>query len=716
MNAFPYDLAESREKLLERRAAWAGALENENTDHTGRRPLDGLPRPRIEDGLDSGRRCPIHLARQYAAVLEATPPFVEAYDPLPGAFGYVLWDLLEQATFDDERIGIDRDALWGARGCHVNIGMPGHWAPDLEIGLAQGWGGIRRRIHQAQASRAGDDLRYLQALDTIIEAAQAFIRKHAVHARELAESAMGREARALLQLANDIDAVVEAPPQTFGQAMIWLSLFMTLNRAYNRSNVIGRIDLLLHPFYEADAAAGRLDDRQARFLLKALLVHDTHFMCIGGTDAEGNDASNRVSYLVLEAWREIRGPANIGLRVHAGTPPDLLQLAARCLLETGEGTPTLVNDAAIAPGLVANGMAESVARTYAYGGCHWWTVPGRHYGLADGTKLNLAAALSAAWDRMMQGGQPSLERLWEFFEETVGHTFEYAGACYNAHLDEAGRAFPELVGSLFGHGPIEKARDVFDGALEYNYFVADLMGLANVVDSLTALDAVVEGRGPHAWDEIHQALDGNFAEHASLRAALQQAPKFGNDGAHSDGIARRVRDLCVKAAQTAQPPDGRFHILPGFYSYVCHATTRASKATPDGRLAGEPLAHGANPVEGCARQGYTAMARSVAAVQPGRGASSPLHLDVSPALFDNADGAESLLSLIGGFFRLGGTQVIINSTTPEMLRDAIDHPERHRDLVIRVTGFSAHFVKLKPNLQEEILSRYRHVPEKGACR
>lgn len=705
-STFPYDIRLARARLLERRAAWTQALANQNTDHVGRRPLDGLPQPELEPPPDSEHRCPLYLARQYTAVLEATPPFIEAFDPLPSAYAHTLWEYIPAATFAERRAEINLDRLWGARDSGVFIGMPGHWVPDLAIGLTYGWGGLRRRIQRAREKHSGEQARYLDAQDAVVQAAQAFIRKHARHARALGQSATGMDGQALRLLADNIETIVEAPPRTFRQALVWLAFYMTLNRTYNGSNVIGRLDVLLDRFCESDVAAGRLNDEQAVFLLQALLIHDTHFICLGGTDAQGRDASNRVSRLVLEAWRGIRGPANIGLRVHAGTPPDLLELAVACLLETGEGTPTLINDDAIVPGLAANGMPEDTARTYAYGGCHWWGVPGRQYGLSDGTKLNLVAALNAAFERMVRSGQCSVDRLWQLFEEAVGHAFQHASQCYAIHLDEAGKAFPELFGSFFAHDTLETGRDVFDGALEYNYFVADAMGLANVADAFAALETVVEQGGLCTWEEVRAATEADFVGHATLQAALEDAPKFGNDDAYVDAMAQRVRDLCVAAARNAEPADGRFRILPGFYSYLSHVGAGGMKATPDGRRAGTPLAQGANPAVGRARKGHTAIARSVAGVQTGRGVSAPLHLEVMPDLYAGADGRTLFTAFAKTFFRLGGTQLTANFTARESLADALEHPERHGDLVIRVTGFSAYFVKLQPDVQHEILGRY----------
>jgi formate C-acetyltransferase len=206
---------------------------------------------------------------------------------------------------------------------------------------------------------------------------------------------------------------------------------------------------------------------------------------------------------------------------------------------------------------------------------------------------------------------------------------------------------------------------------------------------------------------VWSAVQSNFDGAPELRAMLQDAPRFGNDDPQADGIARRVRDLCLCAARAAEPEGGRLRILTGFYSWNAHNWAGADMgATPDGRLAGQPLAHGANPAAGRATRGPTALARSMAAIQPGTGASAPLHLELDPSLYRGQRGVGLFRSFVNSYFGLGGTQLVVNCVSRATLEHAIAHPEAHRDLVIRVTGFSAYFVNLDPRLYPEILSRY----------
>lgn len=705
-----YAIGDCRRRLLARRDEWAAPFrQTPGADHTGRMPLDGRPKPEIEPdpGLERGRP-PLWLARQFARVLEATPAVVEPWDPLPSAFGWTLTDLLAPGGIIWPR-EMQQARLGGAPlppHAGVNMGMPGHFVPDLGIGLRLGWNGLLAQLRSSQARHQGESHDYLAALEQVMLAAQAFIRRHAESAERQAGQAQGRAGAALTALAAACRQAADAPPRTFHEAMVWLALFMTLNRAYNGQNTLGRLDLLLEPFYQADLQAGRLDVAEARFLLQALLIHDTYFICLGGTDAEGRDTANAVSRLVLEAWSEIRGPANLGVRWSENMNPALRELALRVLRDGREGVPSLVNDDAIVPGLAAAGFPLGDARQYAYGGCHWWGIPGRQYGLADGTKINLLGMLQDAVAQLLtDGGNRSTARLWELFAAEINQAFIGLARLYAVQLDGPARTLPELFQSPFCHGPVEAGRDLLDGGLEHNAFVADAMGLANVADAFTALRTVVEEKRQFTWDEVGAALAANFAApHQPVQAALLAAPKFGNGEAVADSMAVRVKDVVVAAARAAWPADGRFVILPGFYSWIVHAWLAEMPASPDGRARGVPVAQGANPGRGQALAGPTAVAAAVAQIQCGLGAAAPLHLELSPALAESQDGAV-FAAFVATFFRLGGTQLNLNVVGRQTLEAALATPEPYRDLTVRVTGFSAYFVNLLPDIQQELAGR-----------
>ena len=702
-----YEMRACLERLCERRAAWTQALGMTGADHVGRMPIEGLAPPVLEPDPGLSNRTPEWIARQFRRCLKATPVVIEPWDPSPSGFAWNLAELVPCAWPREEvaaRI-LPEPGESMAGIVHVNVGMPGHLVPDLALGLREGWGGTLARIRAARSKCEGVQEAYWGVVEEVHEAAGAFIRRHEETARAMAATAPAREGAVLEHLADAIENVLEDGPATFHEAVVWMTFFMSLNRTFNGQNTIGRLDFLLHDWYARDVEAGRLNEEEAVFLLQALLVHDTHFMCLGGLDEGGRDAVNPLSFLVLRAQGEMGGPANTGLRCSEAMAPGLLNAALRLLVEQGQGTPALINDEAVIRGFHSRGVPLEQARAYAYGGCHWWQVPGRQHGLCDGTKINLLLLFHRCMERMMQEGNPSLERLWGLFEAGLDRAFACAARCYEVELDGPGRTFRELFMAPFVHGPLETGRDIKDGGVEHLLFVADAMGLANVADGFSALHSVIIEKELYGWEDVWRAVRGDFEGGARIRAALCAAPRFGNDDAEADAVAEQVRDLCVEAAARAEPADGRFRILPGFYSWIVHAHLRDLHATVDGRLGGTTLAHGANPAAGRAVHGPTAMARSVARVQTGCGASSPLHLELSPMHFAGEAGLARLRSLVRGFFREGGTQVIVNHVDPEVLRAARKRPEMYRDLVVRVTGFSAHYVSLPAEVQDEILAR-----------
>ncbi len=688
-----YNLDDSRERLVSRRDEWAEKVGIAYGDHVGRMPRLDIPDSKIDPDPGLDHRTPLYIALQFEKLLAVSPVLVEPWDPLPGGFMWSLsdfiptwwpWDYFEKSLHLED---------FSYRGCWVgvNIGMSGHFVQDLSIGLKLGWKGIRAKIAESQKIHSGKELEYLRALDLVVQSSREFIRRHAEKARQIGAT----------PLADEIDAVIDEPPKTFWQAAVWLAFFMSLNRLFNMQNSLGRLDLLLGPFYEADLAAGRITEDEAIFLLQSLLVHDTHFICLGG-----QDASNAVTRLVLRAWREIQGPANIGLRCHSNMPDDLMDLAMETLLRTGKGVPVLVNDDGVIPGLMGQGMPLADARNYAYGGCHWWGVPGKQYGLSDGTKINLLGILLEALKGTVVSDRPGIDTLWREFQLAVTEAMKVTARFYAIQLSGPGRTSPELLNSLFCEGPVEKGRDVLDGSLPYYYFLADAMGLANVVDSFAALETVVENQKRFTLSQVLAALEDNYQHAPDLRHALLAAPKFGIDDPYIDEIAGRVRIIFLDACREANPSDGRFKIMGGFYSYISHALAKGFLATPDGRLADTPFAHGANPSPGRAKHGLTAVANAVAAVQPQTGAGAPLHLEIDPSLFKNPDGKKLFKNFVQTFFNMGGTQINVNFVARKTLEAAIQNPADHRDLVIRVTGFSAYFVNLNKDLYPEILSRY----------
>jgi pyruvate-formate lyase len=231
-----------------------------------------------------------------------------------------------------------------------------------------------------------------------------------------------------------------------------------------------------------------------------------------------------------------------------------------------------------------------------------------------------------------------------------------------------------------------------------------------VGDSLAALDALVFSGSSIAMDELMRALDADFEGYEPLRQMLvNRAPKYGNDDEAADRFTRLAAEIyCQEVEKHANPRGGRYQ--PGLYSVTTHvALGLAVGATPDGRRAGAPLAQGISPVQGRDRQGPTAAMRSAARLNHTLVSNgSALNQKLNPAFLRGGKGAETLAGLLNGYFRLGGMQLQWNLVDREMLLAAQRRPEDYRDLIVRVSGYSAHFTDLERVVQDEIVGRMEH--------
>ena len=220
----------------------------------------------------------------------------------------------------------------------------------------------------------------------------------------------------LLEIAEINDHLVTEPPATFREACQWILWFQMLARMYNGSGSLGRLDVLLTPYYEREHAAGTLTDEQAIFHIACLLLRDTAYLQIGGPDATGKDVTNRVSYLVLEASHQLKIPVNVGVAVGDSVDPELLRRGVEIMFEDKQGVPKFLGVDRTAEGFAKNGYCKGLGYDRAYSGCHWSAIPGREYTLNDCVKINFARVFEIAWDEMMLAPEMdrSVENLWQF--------------------------------------------------------------------------------------------------------------------------------------------------------------------------------------------------------------------------------------------------------------------------------------------------------------
>lgn len=654
---------------------------------------------------------PVAVGRNFRRLLEAHPAYVDPMSSLAGAY---MTNFLTYRTvhwnpdFDYGHLAVDQKRYGLVHG----IGGTQHFCQDLTIGLELGWGGLLEKVRRFRGTAADAKASaFHEGLEHVVLGMQDWIGRTARAAAELARTESRPELREnLLEVERINRRLVTEPPGTFREACQWILWHLLAARMYDVSGSVGRLDEILLPFYVRDTAAGSLTDGEARFHLACLLLRDTGYHHVGGYGPDGKDDTNRLSYLLLEACDLAGVTTNIGVAVGKGIDPGLLRKGVEMILRNRNGMPKFLGIDRTSEGFTRNGYPLELGHRRIYAGCHWHALPGIEYTLNDVAKVNLASVFDAALRDMMaqEAAGADCDLLWRYMEKHMARACATVAQGVSFHLDHMGDVFPELVLDLLCHGTVEKGRDVAAGGVDLYDICVDATALATVADSLAALELRIQRERRLDWTRMLELLDSDWAgpDGEAARLLMKNGPRFGSGGSLADEWAVRVSDLFTRAV-VAQSVPGRFRLIPGIFSWaLVYVMGQDLGATPNGRKAGDPISHGANPHPGFRRDGAaTAITAAVASVQPGYGNTAPLQLDLDPGTFAGTDGAALLESLIRTHFQLGGTQINLNILDAAQVMEAYRDPSTHPELVVRVTGFSAYFASLSPEMRKFVVDR-----------
>jgi formate C-acetyltransferase len=654
---------------------------------------------------------PRACGRNFRRLLEAHPVYIDPHSSLAGAY-MVNFMSYRKPHWNPDLSYAHLEEKQRRYRLIAGIGGAQHFCHDLTIGFEQGWGGILARIAHFRAVNTGEEAAaFYDGLEEVVLGMQNWIARHADAAASMAESEAHPILRDnLMKLAEINRRLISEPPRTFREACQWALWFQMAARMYNGSGALGRLDLLLFPFYERDTAAGVLTDEEAIFHLACLLLRDTAYIQLGGPDEAGRDATNRLSFLVLEAAHRLNVPANVGVCVGEATDPALLRRGVEIMLEDKNGTPKFLGIDNTTEGFARNGYPLELARTRAYSGCHWSAIPGREYTLNDMPKLNFAAVFDVALRDMLADpdATPSVERLWARFEAHLSRAVAVLADGFDFQIEHMHRVFPELVLDLLCYGPIERGLDASHGGVEFYNLCVDGAALATAADSFAAVEQRVEKEGRLTWSALLRCLDTDWSGPDGERARLmmRRVPRFGAGGTRADAWACRIAEAFT-ATVVRKPTPAGYRMVPGLFSWALTlAMGRDVGATPNGRRARDPISHGPNPDPGFRKDGApTALAAAVAAVQPGYGNAAPMQLDLDPGISREQGGLAMVEALVRGHFALGGTQINLNVLDRAKVLEAHRDPSKHPDLVVRVTGFSAYFASLSPEFRQMVVDR-----------
>jgi formate C-acetyltransferase len=615
-----------------------------------------------------------------------------------------------------------------------------HVTPDYPSVLRLGFEGIRARLKAAIAECGGRTARerqqrsFFEAGRTVAAAACRTGRRWQAHLRALAEAESDAARRSELVLLADVFEQVPArPARTFHEALqsIFITHVIVHQESFQHGVSFGRMDQYLHPYLERDLAEGRIDLERAVeligcFLGKAAELIPLFFqrateyfsglssasgITLGGRAADGSDAVNLVSHLFLVAYDQMRlRQPNLHVRVHPGSSPAFM---ARCydVLKQGGGMPAFFNDDAIVGALEASGVAEAHAGDYAIVGCAEWGAPYRSFPAAGACFVSLPHVLESTLREGVTEALVDTEALLAAFRTRLRATLAVVTDGNNAIEFAHARHRPTPLLSILVGGSIERGKDVTAGGADYNPTGLQGVGLADVVDSLAAIERLVFTEGRLTLPELVAACERDFAADGPLHAAISnRIPRYGEDSPEIEALAARVSRIFIEeVGRFVNPRGGRY--VAGFWGMTTHqGFGRRLGALPSGRKAGRPLANGASPYTGWDRRGPTASLSSAAAIAtPPNGCVVNQKLD--PALVSGEHGNRLLDGLLRGYFAKGGSQVQLNVLDSGLLLEARRCPEQHRGLVVRISGYSAYFNDLTNEMKDELIARSLH----GAC-
>jgi pyruvate formate-lyase/glycerol dehydratase family glycyl radical enzyme len=602
--------------------------------------------------------------------------------------------------------------------------------------LQEGFEGLLLEIDaQLHTQDLGDPLiarkrAFWQAARAIAEAGARLGMRYAEAAQRGLASCDDPVRRDELESLRDTCLQVPArPARTFREAVqaLWFAHMITCWEDGINANSIGRIDQMLYPYYAADLRAGRITPQEGMELLAALWIklfrsYDVQQAMVGGLKPDGSDACNDLSLMVLEVTRALGFVRCLSVRLHKASPRPLVDKAVQ-LVSRGGGIPFFFNDDTLVPALVANGVAVEDARDYAAIGCVEITIPGKAMPHACSHWLNLAKCLELALNdgadpqdgarvgphTGLLAGMRSIEDVWQAYVRQV--EFFAAHNVYGSNRAEIEHeaSFPLPYLSLLTDDCVARGMDITWGGARYNYHSSAAVGIPNVADSLEALDRVVFQDALISPQALAEALAANYEGYQDVRQLLlHRAPKYGNDVPSVDAWAERVaRHYCEHMGTYRTVRGGRFFVHLFSYTLMLRMGA-ATGATPDGRLAGSPLAYSVSAVQGRDEHGVTAMLMSLSRLPHAMvAASSSAIIEVDPILLEG-EGRAKFSDLVATAIRQGVGQMQWNVVSADVLRKAQANPEHYRNLCVRVSGYSQQFVLLDREMQEHIIARTKH--------
>lgn len=672
----------------------------------------------------------------------------------------------------------------------------GHLTVQYEKVLAIGYKGIIKEAKEAlkQLSITDGDYakraRFLEAVIITSKAAIKYARRYAELAMNMAQECKDRtRKKELITIAQNCANVPEYGATSFYEACqsFWFVQLLLQTESSGHSISPGRFDQYMYPYYKKDLDAGIITREFAQELMDCIWVKLNDLnkvrdagsaegfagyslfqnLIAGGQDEEGNDVTNDLSFMCIEASMHVMLPApSLSVRVWNGTPDEFLMKAAT-LTRTGIGLPAYYNDEVIIPALVNRGVLLADARTYNIIGCVEPQKAGKTDGWHDAAFFNMLRPLEMVFSNGYENGEKvglqtgdvslmkSFEEFYDAYKKQMNYFIELMVNAINAiDLAHAQRC-PLPYQSSMIEDCIGRGKSIQEGGAVYNFTGPQGFGIANMTDALWAIKVLVFDEKKLTLSEYKKALENNFGKgmpkekaelitteivkeivkagnpvsesqiadifkmicdnyisetdrkkYEQLLEWIDELPKYGNDIEEVDLFARDVAYTYTKPLEKYKNPRGGQY-QAGLYPVSANVPLGAQTgATPDGRFANTPIADGVGPASGRDNKGPTATANSVAKLDHFIASNGTLfNQKFHPSALSGVKGLQNFTSLIRGFFDEKGMHMQFNVVSKDTLLDAQAHPENYKNLVVRVAGYSALFTTLSRSLQDDIINR-----------
>ncbi len=630
---------------------------------------------------------------------------------------------------------------------------PGHTVLDGKI-YKKGMYDFEKDIEAALAGLdfkndpdAYDKQEELKAMAVSVEVIVAFARRHAEKARELANSEKDDSRKKELErIAEVCDRVPANAPRDFWEALqaYWF-VHLGVITEYNTWDSFnpGRLDQHLWPFYQKGLADGTLTKERARELLQAFWVKfnnqpappkvgitaeesgtytDFALINVGGLKEDGTDGVNELSFLILDVIEEMRILQPSSMVQVSAKGPDAFLLRALKIVKTGFGQPSIFNTDAIVQELVRQGKSVVDARNGGASGCvesgafgkeayiltGYFNLPKifeitLHNGVdpRTGKKIGLETGSATAF--------ATFDELFEAFRKQIRHFVDIKVRGSNVIEKLYATYLPAPFLSVLVDDCVKNGKDYHAGGARYNTNYIQGVGVGTITDILSAIQHNVYDNRHFTMKELLEALRNNFVGYETLRQrVLNRTPKFGNDDDYADSLMKRVFEAYFEAVDGRPTPRGgsyRINLLPTTAHIYFGKMTGA---TADGRLAGDAVSEGVSPVQGADRKGPTAVLKSLGKMDHVRTGGTLLNQKFTPQLLADDAGLTGIKDLVRSYFRMMGHHIQFNVVTADLLREAQAQPEKYRDLIVRVAGYSDYFVDCSTELQDEIIHRTEH--------